>query len=146
MGKRDAYNQQVIGEFRAHGGVLKGELADANTLLLHHVGARSALERVAPLVWWPAGDNAVAVLASNFGATRHPAWYHSLLANPTTVAEIRREYWKVHARVAVADERRLLLGRITAASPSAAAAVRSTRREIPVVVLDLLARLDDSSR
>jgi hypothetical protein len=44
----------------------------------------------------------------------------------------------------VANERQLLLGRIMAATPSAASAVRNTQREIPVVVLDLLGRLDAS--
>ncbi len=110
-------------------------------LLLHHTGVRSGLERISPLVWWPAGDTAVAVLASNYGALRHPAWYRNLLANPTTIVEIRAKTWRVHARVAVAGERQLLLDRIMATTPSAAAAVRNTQREIPVVVLDLLDRL-----
>jgi hypothetical protein len=61
-----------------------------------------------------------------------------------TIAEIRVETWRVHARVAVANERRLLLDGIMAAIPSAVSAVRNTEREIPVVVLDLLDRLDAS--
>lgn len=140
IGDRDSYNQRVIADFRAGHGVAGGALAHTSVLLLHHVGVRSGLERVSPLVWWPAA--AVAILASNYGAPRHPAWYHNLLANPTTIAEIRSETSGVHARVAVANERRLLLDRIMAATPSAAAAVRNTQREIPVVVLDLLERLD----
>jgi deazaflavin-dependent oxidoreductase (nitroreductase family) len=142
VGDRDSYNQQVIAEFRARHGVVTGALADTSMLLLHHVGVRSGLERVSPLVWWPAGETAVAVLASNYGAPRHPAWYHNLLANPTTTAEIGAETWRVNARIAVANERGLLLDRIMGATPSAAAVVRSTRREIPVVVLDLFGRLD----
>ncbi|HEX4865065.1 MAG TPA: nitroreductase/quinone reductase family protein, partial [Acidimicrobiales bacterium] len=99
-----------------------------------------------PRPWWLASKpTAVAVLASNYGAAQHPAWYRNLVANPTTIAEIRGETWKVHARVAVADERRRLLDRIMAATPSAAAAVRNTEREIPVVVLDRLDRLDAGS-
>jgi deazaflavin-dependent oxidoreductase (nitroreductase family) len=137
-------DEQVIAEFRTRGGVVTGALADSRMLLLHHIGSRSGLERVTPLVWWPAGESAVAVLASNFGARRHPAWYHNLLANPTTTAEIRAETWRINARVAVADERRLLVGRIMAATPSAATALRNAQREIPVVVLDLLDRLDAS--
>jgi deazaflavin-dependent oxidoreductase (nitroreductase family) len=82
---------------------------------------------------------------SNYGAPRHPAWYHNLLANPATIAEIRAETWRVRARVTVADERRLLLDRIGAATPSAATALRNTQREIPVVVLDLLDRLPAGS-
>lgn len=145
MGDPYSYNQQIIAEFRVRHGVVGGALADTSMLLLHHVGTRSGVERIAPLAWWPAGESAVAVLASNYGAPRHPAWYHNLLANPTTTAEIRAETWRVHARVAVGDERRLLLDRITAATPSAAAAVRTTKREIPVVVLDRLGRLDTGS-
>jgi deazaflavin-dependent oxidoreductase (nitroreductase family) len=141
MADRGSYNQQVIAEFRARGGVLTGALADARTLLLHHVGAQSGLERVSPLVWWPAGENGVAVLASNYGAPQHPAWYYNVLSNPTTIAEILTETWRVHARVALADERRLLLGHIMDATPSAVSAVRNTEREIPVVVLDLLGRI-----
>jgi deazaflavin-dependent oxidoreductase (nitroreductase family) len=144
VGDRDSYNQQVIAEFRAGHGVVKGALADTRMLLLHHVGVRSGMERVSPLVWWPAGETAVAVLASDYGAPRDPAWYRNLLTNPTTIAEIGTDTWRVHARVAVADERRLLLDRIMAATPSAAAAVLNTRREIPVVVLDLLGGLDDA--
>jgi deazaflavin-dependent oxidoreductase (nitroreductase family) len=146
VGDRDSYNQHVIAEFRAGHGVAGGVLADTGVLLLHHVGARSGLDRVSPLAWWPAGATAVAVLASNYGAPAHPAWYHNLLANPTTIAEIRAETWRVHARVAVANERRQLLDRIMTATPSAAAAVGNTQREIPVVVLDLLERLDPESK
>jgi deazaflavin-dependent oxidoreductase (nitroreductase family) len=144
VGDRDSYDEEVIEEFRARGGVVGGALAKTPLLLLHHVGVRSARERVTPLAWWSAGETAIAVLASNFGASRHPAWYYNLLAKPTTIAEVRSEAWRVHARVAVGNERTRLLDRITAATPSAAAAVRGTQREIPVVVLDLLRRLDDS--
>jgi deazaflavin-dependent oxidoreductase (nitroreductase family) len=111
-------------------------------LLLHHVGVRSGHEWVTPLAWWSAGETSVAVLASNFGAPRHPAWYYDLLAKPTTIAEIRTDIWRVHSRVAVANERSHLLALIKSATQSAAAAVRKTQREIPLVVLDLLGRLD----
>jgi deazaflavin-dependent oxidoreductase (nitroreductase family) len=140
---RDTHDNQVIDEFRAQGGVVSGALAETPMLLLHHVGVRSGLERVTPLVWWPAGETSVAVLASNFGAPRHPAWFYNLLGHPATLAEIETDTWRVRARVAVANERRLLLERIMAATPSAAAAVRNTDREIPIVVLDVLGKLHD---
>jgi len=140
-GKRDSYDEQVIEEFRARGGVVGGALAEIPLLLLHHVGVRSGLARVTPLAWWSAGETAVAVLASNFGASRHPAWYHNLLANPTTIAEFGTQTWRVRARVAVAKERSQLLALIKSATPSAAAAVRNTQREVPVVVLDLVEKL-----
>jgi deazaflavin-dependent oxidoreductase (nitroreductase family) len=141
---RATYDEQVIAEFRAHGGVVRGALAGTSMLLLHHVGKRSGIKRVTPLAWWPAGESAAAILASNFGAPRHPAWFNNLLADPTTIAEIDTETWRVHARVAVANERRILLRRIMTATPSAAVAVSKAQREIPVVVLDLLGKLDES--
>jgi deazaflavin-dependent oxidoreductase (nitroreductase family) len=143
MADRDTYDEQVIAEFRAQGSVVRGAFADTPLLLLHHVGVRSGLERVTPLVWWPAGETAVAVLASNFGAAQHPAWFSNLLGNPATIAEIGADTWTVHARVAVADERRLLLERIMTATPSAASAVRKADREIPVLVLDLVGKPDN---
>jgi deazaflavin-dependent oxidoreductase (nitroreductase family) len=142
VGNSESCDQQIIAEFRATGGVVMGALADTPMLLLHHVGARSSLQRVSPPAWWPVGETAVAVLASKFGAQRHPAWYHNLLADPTTIAEIRAETWRAHARVALVDERWLLLSRIMAATPSAAAAVRNAEGEVPVVVLELQDRLD----
>ena len=141
-GDRDSYDEQVIAQFRASDGVVGGALAKTPLLLLHHFGLRSGRERVTPLAWWSAGEAAVSVLASNYGAPRHPAWYYNLLANPTTIAEIGTHTWRVRARLAVADERSQLLELIKSANPSAAATVRNTQREIPVVVLDLLERLD----
>jgi deazaflavin-dependent oxidoreductase (nitroreductase family) len=142
----DAYNRQVISEFRARGGVVGGGLQALSLLLLHHVGAKSGAERVTPLAYWHVTDNTVAVLASNRGAPRHPAWYYNLVANPTATAEIGAATWTVRARVAAPDERSKLLDRIVAESRSVAAAVSHTSREIPVVLLDLLARLDQTGR
>jgi deazaflavin-dependent oxidoreductase (nitroreductase family) len=140
-GDRDSYDEQVIAKLRARD-VWRAGARDDPLLLLHHAGVRSGRERVTPLAWWSAGESAVAVLASNYGATRHPAWYYNLVAKPTTIAEIRSETGRLHARVAVTNKRRQLLIRINTATPSAAAALNKTQREIPVVVLDLLERLD----
>jgi deazaflavin-dependent oxidoreductase (nitroreductase family) len=69
-------------------------------LQLHHVGAKSGSKRVTPLAYWPASDTSVAVLASNYGAARHPGWYHNLIALPSAVVEIDGDWWTVTARVA----------------------------------------------
>ena len=95
----DAYDQQVISEFRSRGGVVGG-LQGLSLLLLHHVGAKSGSERVTPLAYCPITDNAVVVLASNRGAPRHPDWYYNVVTNPTTTAEIGAATWTVQARVA----------------------------------------------
>jgi deazaflavin-dependent oxidoreductase (nitroreductase family) len=92
-----------------------------------------------PLLYWPAIGAGVAVLASNFGADRHPAWYTNLLAHPITTVEIGRETWKVRARVATSDERVELLAQMKETTPGVAQAVHRTARSIPVVFLERLA-------
>jgi deazaflavin-dependent oxidoreductase (nitroreductase family) len=128
-------NRRLIADFRAHHGTVGGALTGTRMLLLHHRGAKSGAERVTPLAWWPAGDGAVAVLASNYGAPRHPDWYHNLVATPDVAVEIGHETWRARARVASPDERRVLLDRVTAETPSVVAAIRNTSRQIPLVVL-----------
>jgi hypothetical protein len=43
------FNAGVIAEFRSNGGRVGGPLADTPILLLHHLGARSGVERVTPV-------------------------------------------------------------------------------------------------
>jgi deazaflavin-dependent oxidoreductase (nitroreductase family) len=140
MVRPDSYDQQVIDEFRARRGVVSGSMRGLSLLLLHHVGAKSGAQRVTPLAYWRIGDSSPVVLASNYGAPRHPTWYYNLLAQPATTAEIGADTFMVHARVARAEERGTLLAAIAAASPSVASVVERTRRQIPVVILDLLGR------
>ena len=55
--------------------------AACRSLLLHHKGAKSGMERIAPLASQPL-DDGWAVFASKGGADDNPAWYHNVLANP----------------------------------------------------------------
>jgi deazaflavin-dependent oxidoreductase (nitroreductase family) len=137
MSRPDPLDQQVIAEFRARGGVVDAT-SNLSLLLLHHVGADSGTEHVTPLAYWPVSGDSVAVLASNRGARTHPHWYHNLIANPMTTAEIGTDTWAVHARIADGQQRRTLINAITAQSPPVAAAVKHAPREIPVVILVLL--------
>jgi deazaflavin-dependent oxidoreductase (nitroreductase family) len=137
----DPYDQRVIRAFRANGGVVD---PGRDLLLLHHVGARSGRERVTPLAYWRVDDTSIAVLASNYGAPKHPDWYHNLIANPDAKAEIGTETFAARARVAAPNERSKLLRRIADQTPSVSAALNRTAREIPLVILDL--RTDDLRR
>jgi deazaflavin-dependent oxidoreductase (nitroreductase family) len=93
------------------------------------------MERVTPLIYWPVADKSMAVLASDFGSPKHPAWYHNLRANPLTTVEVGGRVLEVRARVAGPRERQMLLGQIVAETPSVAAAIANTVREIPIVLL-----------
>ncbi|HSD81740.1 MAG TPA: nitroreductase family deazaflavin-dependent oxidoreductase, partial [Solirubrobacteraceae bacterium] len=50
-------------------------------VLLTTTGARSGLPRTVPVLALPTPDG-LAVIASNWGKARHPAWYHNLRADP----------------------------------------------------------------
>ena len=61
------FNAGVVEEFRANGGHGAGPLADVRLVLVHHVGARSGVERVVPLVYFPTTDGRWMIIASNGG-------------------------------------------------------------------------------
>lgn len=50
-------------------------------VVLTSTGARSGQQRETPLGYFTDGDDVI-VIASNYGGTRHPAWYHNLVAHP----------------------------------------------------------------
>jgi deazaflavin-dependent oxidoreductase (nitroreductase family) len=50
-------------------------------VLLTHTGAKSGTRRTTPLIYFTDGDHVI-LIGSNYGSTRHPAWYHNVKANP----------------------------------------------------------------
>jgi F420H(2)-dependent quinone reductase len=104
-------------------------------LLLDHVGAKSGKKRTSPLLYVKDGDNVV-IVASKGGFPKHPAWYHNLLANPDTTAQIGAEVRPVHARVAAPEERERLWDMAVAAYHGYEDYRARTDREIPLVVLE----------
>jgi deazaflavin-dependent oxidoreductase (nitroreductase family) len=53
-----------------------------DVVMLTTTGARSGRPRTVPVLGLPTADG-LAVIASNFGQRRHPAWYYNLRADPT---------------------------------------------------------------
>ena len=126
----------IIAEFRANGGRVGGQFQGSDILLLHHTGARSGLERVAPLAYQWVGDS-FAVFAAKAGAQENPAWFHNLLANPETFVEVGARTVRVRARVAQPAERDVIYSRQRQRNPVFAGyEVKAAPRRIPVVVLD----------
>jgi deazaflavin-dependent oxidoreductase (nitroreductase family) len=128
------WNDKIIEEFRANAGKVGGQFEGAPLLLLHTVGARSGQARVSP-VMYQAVDGGYAVFASKGGAPTNPDWFHNLLANPRTRAEIGTGTVELVARVAEGDERERIWSAQKAAYPGFADYERKTSRQIPVVVL-----------
>ncbi len=128
-------NKDVIDEFRANEGTVGGMFEGMSLLLLHHVGAKSGIERISPLVHRVEGE-ALVIFASKGGAPTNPDWYHNLLANPATTVELGTETAAVTARVAEGAERTRMWEAAKAEMSMFADYEASSGRTIPVVVLD----------
>lgn len=68
------------------------------------VGARSGQRRTVPLLALPT-DDGLAIIGSNYGKPRHPAWRHNLRANPAGEVDVEGRRWAFRA-VEVDDARR----------------------------------------
>ena len=86
---RNGFNESVIDEFRATGGVVGGELADTPLLLLTTIDTRSGQPRTTPLAYHRRG-NRYLVIASNGGAESNPAWFRNLEREPPRYGQGRR--------------------------------------------------------
>lgn len=80
------WNQSIIDEFRANDGVVTTGGFGSGLVILHTTGAKSATERVTPVVGFPHGTGWL-VIASKAGAPTHPAWYFNLRAHPEVSVE-----------------------------------------------------------
>jgi deazaflavin-dependent oxidoreductase (nitroreductase family) len=67
-------------------------------------GARSGQARTVPLLAMPT-DDGLAVIGSNYGKPKHPAWRHNLRANPDGEVEVEGRRWAFSA-VELEDDRR----------------------------------------
>lgn len=130
-----SFNDDLIADFRAHGGKASGgPFLGRPLLLLTTVGAKSGESRTVPLVYTRDGDRYV-IIASKGGAPTHPAWYHNLLAHPTVTLEVGEETFQADASVAEDAERRKLYDAQAEMMPAFAGYELKTTRLIPVIKL-----------
>jgi deazaflavin-dependent oxidoreductase (nitroreductase family) len=130
------WNEQIIAEFREHGGKVGGRYERQPLLLLHHTGAKSGVERINPLAYQRLGDDAVAVFGTKGGAPTDPQWYRNLLANPRARVEIGTETFDVVARVAEGEERERIWEKQKQLNPNFEVYEHKTGRLIPIVILE----------
>ena len=140
------FNERVIAEFRANEGRVGGEFADTSILLLHHLGARSARQRVTPLAYIQLADGRIALVASNGGSPAHPAWYHNVKANPQITLEIGTEHFTTKAEELDGAARAGVWAELTAAAPAIAEFQAKTTRQIPVFAMTPREHPDRASR
>ena len=134
MQDRHAYNRELIEAFRANRGKTDGPLAARHLLLLTTIGARSGQARTTPLMYISDGHRLL-VLASNFGAPKHPDWYHNLLVHSSVTVEVGSETYRATAATLLGSGREQAWARIVERYPSLAQLQATTRRQIPVVAL-----------
>ncbi|WP_433125886.1 nitroreductase family deazaflavin-dependent oxidoreductase [Micromonospora sp. CA-240977] len=112
------------------------------SLLLTTRGRRTGTLRRTALMYGRDGDNHLLV-ASNGGASKHPAWYLNLSADPTVEVQVGAQRFSGRARTATGEERDRLWPIMTKVFPTYARYQQGTDREIPVVVIERTSR--DSS-
>ena len=135
----NSFNESVIREFRASGGVVDGELAHMSLLLLTTTDARNGRPRTTPVAYHRRGDSYV-VIASNGGAARHPNWFRNLERDPNVSVEAGTETFPARARILDNSERDAVFAAIVAQAPAAGAFQAKAGRTIPVIELEPLDR------
>jgi deazaflavin-dependent oxidoreductase (nitroreductase family) len=84
--------------------MLSSALSGLPVAMLTTTGARTGKKRTVPVLGLPSPEG-LAVIASNYGGDKHPAWCHNLLANPEGEVAIDGERRRFRA-IEVDGERR----------------------------------------
>ncbi len=111
-------------------------VAGLPVIVITTTGARSGLPRSVPLVGLRVGNDAYAVIASNFGQRRQPAWSHNLRAHPDVTLTVAGRATPVHATEAEGGQREAIWRQALQVYPGYAAYERrASHRPIVVWVL-----------
>ena len=127
----NAFNVKLIEEFRANHGQMSGQMAGRQLLLLTTEGAKTGEHRTVVVGYRPYGND-IAIIASNNGAPKDPAWFVNLQKDPVATVELGADKFKVKMRVATPDERPNIAKLIEYLGPQQ----ERTSREIPIVILE----------
>jgi deazaflavin-dependent oxidoreductase (nitroreductase family) len=79
-------------------------VAGIPVVMLTSTGAKSGQPRTVPVLGIPTNQG-IAIVASNFGQHRHPAWYHNLRAHPDAELVIDGSHRRVRAVEAEGERR-----------------------------------------
>ena len=137
----NAFNKNIVDEFRANDGKVGGQFANANLLLLTTTGAKSGHRRLSPLAYFRI-DGKLIIIGSFHGAPVSPAWVHNLRANPLAHIEVGApqgvQAFDVTARELPSEERDALYPKVATAAPAFAKSQAKTSRVIPLFELHRL--------
>lgn len=130
-------NAAVIAEFRANGGRVGGPWEGTPLLLLHHIGARTGIERVTPLGYFARGEGRWVIVASKGGSMTHPDCYFNVKAHPKVTIEVGAQRVAAVAHEVRGAARAELWPTLVAEAPQLGGFQASITRVIPVLVLVL---------
>ncbi len=103
--------------------------------ILHTVGAKTGKARQTLLLYLDVGDGTFAVVGSNGGDDRDPAWVHNLRASSRVEVEVGGGRQIMNAAVADDATRDALWPRLVAIYKQYASYQTKTDRRIPVILL-----------
>jgi deazaflavin-dependent oxidoreductase (nitroreductase family) len=110
-----------------------------HTLLLTTRGRKSGKLRRTALIYGRDGDHYL-VVASKGGARRHPEWYLNLVANPEVEVQVEADRFPARARTAAGRAKPQLWRIMASIWPEYDSYQARTDREIPVVILERIAK------
>jgi F420H(2)-dependent quinone reductase len=115
----------------------KGKVAfkGAKCLILHTVGAKTGKARETPLLYLETEPGVLAIVGSNGGDDKTPAWVHNLGKQPAVDVEVAGAKQSMTASIADSDTRGELWPSLVAMYPAYATYQTKTTREIPVILL-----------
>ena len=121
--------------YRATNGRIGGTSGGMKILLLTTVGRTTGRGRVNPLLYVGDGDR-WAIVASNAGDDRHPAWWLNLRDHPNAEIQVGADRTAVRARESTPQESERLWPVLTASYRYYADYRKRTQRAIPIVILE----------
>jgi deazaflavin-dependent oxidoreductase (nitroreductase family) len=130
---RKTFNDNVVREFRANGGMVGGSLT-GDIVLLTTTGAKSGQPRLSPLAYLTIGGKML-IVGSFGGAPKDPAWVHNLRAKREAHVEVGTESYDVIARELPPDERDVLFDKLVELAPVFGDYQTKTSRVIPLFEL-----------
>jgi deazaflavin-dependent oxidoreductase (nitroreductase family) len=130
----NAWNKNVIEEFRANDGKVGGQFEQADVLLLRTKGAKSGVDRVNPMMYLEE-DGKIYVFASYNGADKHPDWFHNIKADDKVSVELGTETYEATAKPVPLEERDRIYAIMAERFANFAEYEKKTTRVIPVVEL-----------
>ena len=134
-GGANDYNTEIIKEFRANQGRVGGPWVGTTLILIHHIGARSGIERVTPLAYSRRGEGRFAIWSANGGSPTHPNWYYNLKAYPEITAEVGAQAFTVLAQELDGTARAELWPKLVAEYPTLGEIQAKATRQFPVFML-----------